>query len=170
VSMTASILRSGVLSMALSVLLVSSLPTSRASAQTNSFKLFDAVPVTPVGPVTHPNLAVEFGQTELILVCPAVPSAIISSDPEGTGSVVVDNFLTVDGRNVCPGNNNCFLRFAGGSSDASLAYTAVPAFDISSSIPSGAHAVSFVLSDHGGLLGSSEIWLVTNCFLWTQRD
>lgn len=167
--MTTTILRSGLLSIAVSVCVFWPLPASQTSAQTTSIKLFDAVPVVQAGPVTSPDQTIEFGQTELVLVCPTVPSAIIASNPEGTGPVVVDNFLIVNGRNVCPGNSSCFLRFNGGSSDTSQAYTAVPAFDISKSIPSGANSVSFALSDHGGLLGSSEIWLMTNCFLWTQK-
>src|SRR5712692_8962895 len=103
VSMTTSILllRSGVLSITVGAYLLWALPTPEASAQINSIQLFDAVPVTKSGPVT--NEVVTFGETELVLACPAVPSATISSDPEGTAPVVVDNFLTVNGRNVCPG-------------------------------------------------------------------
>jgi hypothetical protein len=161
-----------VLPIVASALLLWTLPTAGAFA--NAIKLFDAVPVTNVGPVVEPHKALSFGQTQLVLICPPAPSAIIASDPDGTGPVVVDNFLTVDGLNVCPtridtGSRDCFLSFHGGSADASLAYTGVAAIDISPRIPSGSHVVNFELDDHGGLLGSSEIWLVTNCFLWTQR-
>lgn len=169
--MSMRMVRSSVLPMAAVTLLLWTLPTPGALA--NAIKLFDAVPVTKVGPNTDPQKALSFGQTQLVLICPPVPSAIISSDVDGTGPVVVDNFLTVDGVNVCPtglgGFGNCFQSFHGGSSDASMAYTGVPALDISTRISSGSHVVNFALDDHGGLLGSSEIWLVTNCFLWTQR-
>jgi hypothetical protein len=166
------VVRSSVLAIAAGALLVWALPTAGAFA--NAIKLFDAVSVTNVGPVTDPREALWFGQTQLLLICPPVPLAIISSDVDGTRPVVVDNFLTVNGLNVCPaafdsGYRNCFQRFHGGSSDASLAYVGVAAFDISSRISSGSHVVNFALEDHGGLLGSSEIWLVTNCFVWTQR-
>jgi hypothetical protein len=169
--MSMRIIRSSVLPMAAGAFLLWTLPTPAAFA--NAIKLFDAVPVTNVGPITDPLKALSFGQTQLVLICPPVPSAIISSDVDGTGPVVVDNFLTVDGLNVCPpgsgGFGNCFQSFHGGSSDASVAYTGVAALDISTRIGSGSHVVNFALDDHGGLLGSSEIWLVTNCFVWTQR-
>jgi hypothetical protein len=165
------IIRSSVLPMAAAgAFLLWTLPTPAAFA--NAIKLFDAVPVSNVGTITDPLKALSFGQTQLVLICPPVPLAIISSDVDGTGPIVVDNFLTVNGVNVCPlglGFGNCFQSFHGGSSDASIAYTGVPAIDISPRISSGSHVVSFSLDDHGGLLGSSEIWLVTNCFLWTQR-
>jgi hypothetical protein len=169
--MSMRIIRSSVLPMAAGALLLWTLPTAGAFA--NAIKLFDAVPVTNVGAITDPLEALSFGQTQLVLICPPVPLAIISSDVNGTGPIVVDNFLTVDGVNVCPpglgGFGNCFQSFHGGSSDASIAYTGVAAIDISARISSGSHVVNFALDDHGGLLGSSEIWLVTNCFLWTQR-
>jgi hypothetical protein len=164
-------IRSSVLPVAAGALLLCALPTPGVFA--NAIKLFDAVPVTKVGPNTDAQTALSFGQTQLVLICPPVPSAIIASDVDGTGPVVVDNFLTVDGLNVCPagpgGFGNCFQNFHGGSSDASIAYTGVPALDISSRMSSGSHVVNFALDDHGGLLASSELWLVTNCFLWTQR-
>ena len=170
--MSRRLVRSNVLPIVAGAILLWVLPTPGAFA--NAIKLFDAVPVTTVGPVTGAHQAVSFGQTQLVLICPPAPSAIISSDVDGTGPVVVDNFLTVDGLNVCPtavdsGYRNCFQRFRGGSSDASLAYIGVAAIDISSHMSRGSHVVNFALDDHGGLLGSSEIWLVTNCFLWTQR-
>lgn len=169
--MKTRMIRSSVLWMVAGALLLWTLPTPGAFA--NAIKLFDAVPVTNVGPITDPQKALSFGQTQLVLICPPVPSAIISSDVDGRGAVVIDNFLTVDGVNVCPtglgGFGNCFQEFHGGSPDASLAYTGVAAIDISSRMSSGSHVVNFALDDHGGLLGSSELWLVTNCFLWTQR-
>ena len=143
-------------------------------ASANAVKLFDAVRVTNVGTVTEPHMAVPFAQTQLLLICPPHPAAIISSDVDGTAGIVVDNFITVDGVNVCPiaaegGYRNCFQRFNGGSSDAAIAYIGVTTLDISSRLSSGSHVVKFALEDHGGLLGSSDIWLVTNCFLWTQQ-
>src|SRR5262249_38332253 len=91
-------------------------------ASANAVKLFDAVRVTNVGTVTEPHMAVPFAQTQLLLICPPHPAAIISSDVDGTAGIVVDNFITVDGVNVCPiaaegGYRNCFQRFNGGSSD-----------------------------------------------------
>lgn len=164
--------RSRVLGIAIWGLLCCELPTPLAQAA--AIKLFDAVPVTRAGDVMDPSKSASFGQTQLVLICPPAPAAIIASDPSGVGPIVVDNFLTVDGDNVCPigtdaGYRNCFQSFRGGSSEASLAYIGVPALDVSSHISSGSHVVTFSLDDHGGLLGSSEIWLVTNCYLWTQR-
>jgi hypothetical protein len=165
--MTPSILlRSSVLSIMVAACLLWALPTLEASAQTNWIKLFDAAPVTNSGPIR--SQSVTFGQTDLVLACPPVPAATVSSNPEGTGPVVVDNFLTVNGRNVCPGN--CFQKFNGGSSDASLAYTGVPALEISASIPSGINEVRFAIQDYGGFAGNSEVWLLTNCFLWTEES
>src|SRR5437867_2230523 len=122
VAMTGSLLRSTVCVIVAWMLGLWAVPAPRASAQIHSIKLFDAVPVTTSGPIVHASEAVAFGETKLVLLCPAVPSAIISSDPFGTAPVVVDNYLMVNGRNVCVAPitaNSCFQAFTGSSWDAS---------------------------------------------------
>ncbi|HXJ78036.1 MAG TPA: hypothetical protein VMS64_05060 [Candidatus Methylomirabilis sp.] len=169
--MTLSLLHWSVRSIAACALVLAALPAPEAAAQIRTIKLFDASPVTQSGPIGQAHEAVVFGETALVLACPAVPWAVVSSDLQGTGPVVVDNFLTVDGRNVCARwTNGCFLGYLGGSTEASLAYTGVPPFDISADIPSGVNRVNFMLTDFGGLRGNSDVWLLTNCFLWTQTD
>ena len=153
------------------VLLVAALPAPEAAAQLRTIKLFDASPVTDSGPIGQAHEAVVFGETALVLACPGVPWAVISGDLQGTGPVVVDNFLLVDGRNVCAQwTNGCFQAYSGGSSEASLAYTGVPPVDISADFQSGVNRVNFTLTDFGGMRGNSDVWLLTNCFLWEQTD
>lgn len=138
-----------------------------------SVKLFNAFPVIDTGTVTDPSLAATFATNSLVLQCPGTPRAVLSSTADGTGSVVVDNFLTVDGANVCTGISgtgnlgtsapNCFIDFLGTTGTALTSYTPVPPLDISENLAAGKHMVTFELQDWGGLLASSDIWLLTNC-------
>src|SRR5262245_7806655 len=79
-----------------------------ATAQT-AIKLFDATPYTPSGTLTSPTLARSFGHIDVALSCPAGSTATISSTPDGTGNVLVDNHIRVNGTDVCDGLVSCWL-------------------------------------------------------------
>jgi hypothetical protein len=132
--------------------------------------VFEEIAVTGSGAVTDPSLAVSFAQTALVLACDAAPMATLSSTPDGARSLVVDNFLTVNGVNVCgpPGlfgcgsvptcDFSCFAGFLG----------SIPPIDLSGQLVPGRQLVTFELMDWGGFLISSDLWLVTNCQVLPQ--
>ncbi len=147
-----------------------------AGLSVTSTKLFDAVPVTGSGAQTDPSLAVSFARKNVTLTCNKTPvTATISSTPDGTGAFVVDNFLAINGSNVCTAGPvecgglgtcaaRCFLSAApilGG--DALATYQPVPPLDVSAKLGTGQQIVTFDLMDWGEVLASSDIWLVTNC-------
>jgi len=104
-----------------------------------------------------------------------MPVATLSSTPDGTGDVIVDNFLTMNGVNVCesPGtfdcgsvptcSFSCIVNFLGDTGNTLTSYTPVPPIDISGELALGSQLVTFELMDWGGFLASSDLWLVTNC-------
>jgi hypothetical protein len=96
--------------------------------------------------------------------------AILSSTPDGRGPFVGDNFLEVNGRNVCQGGApgpiaNCFNEPVIGNigTPALNAYQPVPPIDISADMPRGKGTVTFALVDYGGIYANSDIWLYTDC-------
>ena len=126
------------------------LATQGASAASDgSTKLWGAVSPYSTGPVTSPALATVEASQSVTLDFSAGDTAVLSSTPDGTGPILTDNFITVNGVNVCPGGN-CF---AGGS---------IPAIDVSSAIPIGETTVLFEWRDYGGIAESSDIFLVTS--------
>jgi hypothetical protein len=120
-------------------------------------------------PVLH---RVVFDEAALVLACKGRPTGILSSTADGGGRLVVDNFIEVNGTNVCAcgisddGAENCFdgpvVQPIG--TPALDAYQSVPPIDISRLLPHGGRAtVTFSLVDFGGIYANSELWLVTNC-------
>jgi hypothetical protein len=78
-------------------------PENLVFAQQTSIKLFDARPTFATGPVTSPAEATSFANTSSILIFASGDTAVISSTPDGTGPIVIDNFMTINGVNVCEG-------------------------------------------------------------------
>jgi hypothetical protein len=153
---------------------------SGSPAFADTMKLLDAVPLSyqSLGPAGDPITAIAFAGTSRVLQCDTLPvQATLSSTADGTGPVVVDNFLTVNGVDVCVGgyygcgnqnncNVSCFQGFFWGSpvgSPASTSYYGVPALDISAQLLPGRNNVTFEVLDWGAPYASSEIWLITNC-------
>jgi hypothetical protein len=148
------------------------LTAANASAQT-AIKLFDARPFTPSGPITDPTLAKPFAHADVTLICPQTPTATLSSTPDGTGKLLVDNWIQVNGDNVCTGlidcgftvphtcAPSCFARFY----LATDSYGPVPPIDIDDYVAPGFISLSFDLMDWGYALASSDVWLVTDCRL-----
>ena len=141
---------------------------SSAALAQNSVKLFDPVAITSSDPSTllSYNAVAPFGTTQVYLSCPVgeKPEATLTG-PYG-GKLVVDNYVTINGTNVCP-NGNCFVsvfadpvNYLGDSVNSS--YLGVDPIDVSNVITgSGLYTFSFV--DYGYTLASSEVYLNTSC-------
>ena len=154
--------------------------------QTTAVQLFSPANVRPstqgTGYGTSENL---FNTTILNLTCPSAPMAKISSTADGTGNVLVDNFITFNAvggtpADICSngtvenGNQqNCFNSNYGSEASAGrlnnqnpdnyLTTGGVPPIDVHSYLTSGAVQAQIGLVDTGGYLTSSTLYLVTNC-------
>jgi len=140
--------------------------------------------------------AVTFSSAAQQLTCPA-PNidtpivAKVSSTPDGSGNVLVDNFVNltvvqgtsapIGPSNICRGGvvengtqNDCFnsqyqgLASGGGLTgqdpDGAIAAAGgVPPIDISSQLAPGTNTVTLGLVDTGGYLAATSIYLYTNC-------
>jgi len=166
---------------------------SPALVAQNSIQLFAPVDVRPSAAGTGYGAAtVNFNTTTLHLTCPASPIvAKLSSTPDNTGKLLVDNDIAVTvtsgetntgPTNICVGGadnssigipfENCFtlaLENASASSvlgqdpDNLLALYGVPAIDISNQLLPGDLQVKIDLQDEGGNLANSTLYLNTNC-------
>ena len=126
-----------------------------------------------------------FNTTILNLTCTSPIQAKISSTADGSGNVLVDNFITfneVGGSpaDICKngtmenGNQqNCFTgnyasqasagELTGKDPDNYLAAGGVPPIDVSSYLTTGAVQAQIGLVDTGSYLTGSTLYLVTNC-------
>ena len=155
---------------------LSSLAATTAQAQ-NAIKVFGATPVTRSAPCEGPfgcdlvHDRVVFDEAWLALSCKGQPRAILSSTADGRGGLVVDNFVEVNGDNVCGGScfNHPVFEIIG--TPALDAYQSVPPIDVSRLLRPGARStVSFSLVDVGGIYANSDVWLVTNCTATRKVD
>jgi uncharacterized repeat protein (TIGR01451 family) len=151
----------------------------------NSYQIFTPadVRVSTSGTGTGAN-ANNFNTKTLNLSCPAGPHATISSTSDGSGNVLVDNYisLSVGGAksvNICSkgseyeGMPNCFNATYGNEASEGLltgqdpdGFTAqggVPALDIGKYLTPGANQVQIGTVDTGFFLTSSTLYLVTDC-------
>jgi hypothetical protein len=126
-----------------------------------------------------------FNTTILNLTCTSPIQAKISSTADGTGKVLVDNFITFNevggtAADICKngtvenGNQqNCFNdnyknqasqgELTGKDPDTFVTTGGVPPIDISSYLTTGAVQAQIGLVDTGSYLDSSTLYLVTNC-------
>jgi uncharacterized repeat protein (TIGR01451 family) len=159
-------------------------------AQTNSIQLFGPANVRLSLNGTSNSNPNTFNSATLQLSCPAgAPiTAVLSSTPDGTGNVLVDNFVnltvtqgefTSGPTNVCRGGisesgyNDCFTSgyqipaseglLTGQDPDNFTSTGGVTPIDLSESLLSGSVQVKFDLVDTGGYLASSSLYLNTNC-------
>ena len=139
---------------------------------------------------SHPNT---FNSATVNLTCDASSGpirAVLSSTPDGTGNVLVDNFINLTlttsatmgtPANVCRGGNtepgpsgtqnNCFnatyrgaaMGLVGVDLDTYTAAGGVTPIDISNLLVSGAQQAKIDLVDTGTLLASASLYLVTSC-------
>ena len=78
--------------------------------------------------VTSPAEAVPFASTSLVIDFAPGDTAVISSKPDGTGAVVIDNFVTINGTNLCEAEDgkareqkeSCFDAFIRDPADPSV--------------------------------------------------
>jgi len=140
-------------------------------AQQVGIKLFDATPVFGTGPQTSPAEAIPFASTSLILGFAPGDTAVISSTSDGTGPIVIDNFVTINGVNACEGvtgqqfPESCFGPTVKPELPTGVpvetVFTPIPPVDVSTFIPVGTSAVHFELRDFGVIAGNTDLFLVT---------
>ena len=135
----------------------------------NTLRLFDSVVITP-SDATVPwryMYAVPYRTAEVYLNCPVGgPAHAYLTGPSG-GNLIVDNFMTVNGANVCPEEWNCFAGLLTSPATATglpvqTAYIGVSPLHISGYI-NGSGVYRFELMDYGWSYGSTEIFLNTSC-------
>ena len=159
----------------------------------NSIQLFAPVNVRDSSTGTsYGSAAVNFNSTTLNLTCSASPiTAILSSTPDSTGNLLVDNNINVTvtasgtatgPTNVCIGGvdknlqgpfQNCFStgyetiasegQFTGQDPDNFVSTGGVAPISISSLLVPGAEQVKIDLQDEGFYLSNSTLYLNTNC-------
>ena len=96
---------------------------------------------------------------------------MISSTPDGTGPIVIDNFMTINGENVCEGVPGqlepeiCFGPRIDPTEPIGVpietVLTPIPPIDVRTFIPVGTTIVLFELRDFGIIAGNTDLFLVT---------
>jgi len=139
----------------------------------NTMKLFDATPIAPSSTAYawNPRQPMIFNEKDVYLSCPLGGSNTTYLTGPNNGSLIVDDFFTVNGNNVCPDEWDCFAGLLAPPSTAiglpiESAYMAIAPLDISSQI-TGSGTYTFVLSDYGFDYGSTEVYLHTSCSFGT---
>ncbi len=138
--------------------------TPAVFAQT-TIKLFDPVNLNADDTITQPT---SFGTTTVYLSCPTNQTGILSG--ANGGSLIVDDFFTVNGENVCP-NGSCFsfaddnsfftARDFPGLFPVDFFYGGVGPLEIQ--LAAGINPYTFNLVNGGGSYGSTEINLTSTC-------
>jgi len=183
----------GFLALLTSVLSCSALFTPALQAQ-SSLQLFGPVNQRASATGTgYGAAAVNFNSTTLNLTCSTTPiTAVLSSTPDSTGKLLVDNNINVSvtaggtttgPTNVCVGGvngsaigipfQNCFssayefppagVNYFGEDPDNFVSTGGVPPFSIASLLVPGTEQVTIALQDEGFDLASSTLYLNTNC-------
>jgi hypothetical protein len=139
-----------------------------ASAQ-NTMKLFDATNITPTDTSSswNPRNPMIYASKDVYLSCPLGGQPYAWVTGPNNGSLIADNFFTINKNNICPDEWNCFEgNFVSPSSAVGLpvesAYIGIAPIDVSSYI-SGSGVYTFQLSDYSFMYGNSEIYLHTSC-------
>jgi uncharacterized repeat protein (TIGR01451 family) len=160
--------------------------SSAAGFGQNSYQIFTPTNIrdstSGTGPGRDANV---YNSKTLNLSCPSKPRAVISSNSTGLGPILVNNFLTLtEGKHppvdVCPWGWNgpawqqsCFNsnyireskdgRLVGVNPDTIASRDGIPAVDISPFLSSGSSQIQLSTVDIGFYLGSTSLYLVTNC-------
>ena len=156
--------------------------TASAACAQNAIQLFGPVNARYSNSNTGPTNPNDFNNTILNLVCASPITAVLSSTPDGTGNVLVDNYITVNtgqgAQDVCTGGSydsptvaDCFngnwITAAGNSvgvdPDTIAATDGVPPLNISSLLTPGTVQATITMGDTGGLLTGTTLYLVTSC-------
>jgi uncharacterized repeat protein (TIGR01451 family) len=141
-----------------------------------SIQLFSPVNVRVSTSGTSYSSPNTFNTIPLNLSCPSSPHALVSSSADGTGNVLVDNYISLqvgeaDPVNIC--NGNCFNsnyqipagegKLTNQNPDNLASTGGVAPIDISSYFSPGQVQAKIGLVDQGSYLASSTLYLVTNC-------
>src|ERR1700733_11312032 len=141
-----------------------------------SIQLFSPANVRLSTQGTSPSSPNPFNTANLNLSCPSSPHAVISSSADGTGNVLVDNYISLkvgdaDPVNIC--NGNCFTStyqsqasagsLTGQDPDNFVSTGGLPPIDVSSYFSQGSVQAQIALIDQASYLTSSTLYLVTNC-------
>jgi uncharacterized repeat protein (TIGR01451 family) len=166
--------------------------SSLVLGQSTSIKLFGPVNVRLSSSGTSHQSPNTVNSTTVNLSCPADSAiqASISSTSDGTGKLLVDNFVTLTvtqgtntgpKKNICRGGveeeaweqQDCFTRsyqsaasagnLTGQNPDSFVATGGVNPIDISHRLLPGVEQAKIELIDTGGYLASSSLYLQTNC-------
>jgi uncharacterized repeat protein (TIGR01451 family) len=167
---------------------------SAAYGQTNSILIFGPENVRTSTQGTGPGASeAVYNSSPLLLNCGSAPiHAVLSSTPDGTGNVLVDNFInltvttpdsTTGPTNICRGGVfdtlptgrqlDCFSAqyramvdsggLTGLNPDSFTSTGGVAPIDISSALQPGLIQVKIDLVDTGGFLAGSSVYLNTSC-------
>ena len=132
----------------------------------NTIHLFDAIDTawgTPPEPPFIYAEAFSFANSSLYLACEEDSSATITG-PYADGWLIVDNFITVNGTDICPKQGECFGAYTGpGTIGAPIETNFTPIGPITFGLDAGINRYDFRLMDYGGLLGNSSLDLTTSC-------
>ncbi|HYJ90292.1 MAG TPA: hypothetical protein VEV84_03215 [Pyrinomonadaceae bacterium] len=154
------------------ILLFTAIAASSAFGQ-DTIKLFDATPITPTDYSSDWGRlgANVFASKDVYLSCPAGGTNYAYVTGPDNGNLFVDNFMMMNGDNICPNGSNCFAgTFASpmlmiGQSMQST-YLGVAPIDISSRLKSSG-VYTFELADYSYAYGNSDIYLHTSCTFGT---
>lgn len=135
-------------------------------------KLFNAKPTFSTGEQTSPAEAIPFENTSVVLSFTLGDTAVLSSTPDGTGPIVIDNFVTINGVSTCKGVasqaflDSCFGPVINPTLPTGVpiqtVLTPIPPIDVSKFMPVGTEEpVRFELRDFGVIAGNSDLFLVT---------
>ena len=129
----------------------------------NSVKLWSTA-----GLATSPGGTVIIATKSVSLEFEAGDTAVLSSTPDGLGFFFTDNFININGTNVCPGGS-CFAGFV----SPPPFWFPIPPLDVSPFIPVGdddGPPVVFDWVDVGGIFASSDVYLVTTADIEEDDD
>lgn len=137
--------------------------TPAVFAQINTINLFAPVNLNADDTITQPT---SFGTTTVFLSCPTSQIGVLSG--ANGGSLIVDDFLTVNGENVCP-NGSCFSFAADSSFFAARDFPGVFPIEaffvgvnpIQIQLAAGINPLTFNLVNGSGTFGSTEINLTS---------
>ncbi|MBS1823387.1 MAG: DUF11 domain-containing protein [Acidobacteria bacterium] len=157
----------------------------------NAVKLFGSTLVRSSTQGASWAVPVTFNSATVSLSCNTTggpPTAVLSSTPDGTGKVLVDNFVNVSvtvgtttssAVNVCKGGTvdpvqgvqNCFNQtyqnaapgMVGADMDGYTATGGIAPLDVSGFLVSGDQKIKIDLLDAGVLLTNASLYLVTSC-------
>ena len=139
---------------------------SQIAAAQNTIKLFDPVAID----VTSKTGS--FGTKQINLTCPAGGSKYSAITGPNGGPFIVDNYVLINGTTVSASADNMFggvfaepMALVGEPMD--MAYIGVNPVDVTARI-NASGSYTFDLYDYGYTYGSTELNLVTDCWITTE--